>query len=156
VKTDRNSTPAWLAGGAAHEARCTAPAATRQRKPICRVGTINEMFDRLDDLTAGRDRLTRMSSREADGDPIEDVEALLEHAGRLAAAVDALCAAALAASAHRPRDELATDVGTKTRVFPQPSPGSLASQHDRYPLRPSRRRAATVPNRAQRADSMPA
>lgn len=106
------------ARGATNRARGHAATDTHLRA----VGTINEMFDRLDDLTAGRDRLTRAASREADGDPIEDVEALLEHAWRVGAALDALRAAAHAASAHRPRGEPAADVGTKdAALFPQRS-----------------------------------
>jgi hypothetical protein len=84
------------------------------------IATIGEMFDRLDDLTAARDRLVGIAPREPDDDPIQDAETLLEHAGRLAGAVEALRSAALAAAAHRTRGKLAADIGTKSPVlFPR-------------------------------------
>jgi hypothetical protein len=92
------------------------------------IATIDEMFDRLDDLTAARDRLTGLAPREPDDDPIHDAETLLEHARRLNAAVEALRSAALAAAAHRTRGKLAADIGTKSPV---------CSSRDRAPRRGS-------------------
>ena len=84
------------------------------------IATINEMFDRLDELTAARDRLTGIAPRQPDDDPIQDAELLLDHARRLAGALEALRAAALAAADHRTRSELAADIGTKNNVlFPR-------------------------------------
>ena len=103
------------------------------------IATINEMFDRLDELTAARDRLTGIAPREPDDDPIQDAETLLEHARRLSGALDALRSAAFAAAAHRTRNELAADIGTKhTTLFPRPA--RHASQHLRLtpvPLDPT-------------------
>ena len=84
------------------------------------IATINEMFDRLDELTAARDRLTGIAPRQPEADPIQDAELLLDHARRLGGALEALRAAALAAAEHRPRSELAADIGTKTTaLFPR-------------------------------------
>jgi hypothetical protein len=86
------------------------------------ITTINEMFDRLDELTAARDRLTGVAPRQPDDDPILDAEAVLVRARRLGGALDALRAAALTAAAHRTRSELAADLGTKnTALFPRPA-----------------------------------
>jgi hypothetical protein len=86
------------------------------------VAMINAMFDRLDDLTAARDRLTGVAPLGPDDDPMHDAEVLLEHARRLGGALDAVRAAALAAAAHRNRGDLAADVGTKpTALFPRPA-----------------------------------
>lgn len=84
------------------------------------IATINEMFDRFDDLTAARDRLTGIAPRHPDADPIQDAELLLDHARRLAGTLEALRAAALAAAEHRTRSELSADIGTKTStLFPR-------------------------------------
>jgi hypothetical protein len=86
------------------------------------IATINAMFDRLDELTAARDRLTDIAPREPDDDPIQDAEALLEHARRLNGALDALRSAALSAATHRTRSELAADIGAKnSALFPRPN-----------------------------------
>lgn len=84
------------------------------------VATINDMFDRLDELTAARARLTGISPRQPEADPIQDAELLLDHARRLAGTLEALRAAAVAAAGHRPRSELAADIGTKAAaLFPR-------------------------------------
>ena len=57
------------------------------------IATINEMFDRLDELTAARDRLTGVAPRHPEADPIQDAELLLDHARRLAGTLEALRAA---------------------------------------------------------------
>ena len=92
------------AGSAMSIARRHAATEAHQRT----VATINEMFDRLDELTTARDRLTGIATRQPDDDPIQEAELLLEHARRLDAALHALRAAALAASTYRARGELAT------------------------------------------------
>ena len=84
------------------------------------IATINEVFDRLDELAAARDRLTGIAPRQPDDDPIQDAELLLDHARRLGAALKALRSAALAAVDHRTRTELAADIGTKAAaLFPR-------------------------------------
>jgi hypothetical protein len=84
------------------------------------IATINEVFDRLDELTAARDRLTGIAPRQPDDDPIQDAELLLDHARRLGAALEALRSAALAAVDHRTRTDLAADIGTKSAaLFPR-------------------------------------
>ena len=81
------------------------------------ITTINDMFDRLDELVAARDRLTGVTPHD---DPIRDAESLLQHADLLKQAVSDLRLAALAASAHRRRSDLAADLGTKvTSLFPR-------------------------------------
>lgn len=84
------------------------------------MATINEMFDRLDGLVVARDRLTGVAQLGAHDDPIRDAESLLHHAELLNQALSGLRLAALAASAHRPRNDLAADVGTKiASLFPR-------------------------------------
>jgi hypothetical protein len=84
------------------------------------IATINEMFDRLDELTAARDRFTGVAPRQPTDDPIQDADVLLDHARRLGAALEALRTAALAAANHRSRGDLAADIGTKATVlFPR-------------------------------------
>ena len=122
------------ARGASHPARRRGTVSSARRHAATEahlraVATINEMFDRLDDLTAARDGLTGVAPRQPDDDPIQDAETLLEHARRLGAALDALRTAAFAASTHRARGELAADIGTKnTGLFPRPArqPGHAA------------------------------
>ncbi len=85
------------------------------------ITTINELFRRCDELTAARDRLAGIATRGLGGDPIQDAEVLLEHAGVLAVALDGLRAAALDAANHRGRVELAADIGVKVAtLFPRP------------------------------------
>lgn len=96
------------------------------------IATINEVFDRLDELTAARDRLTGIAPRQPGDDPIQDAELLLDHARRLGASLEALRTAALGAVDHRTRSELAADIGTKTTaLFPRalrsPDPRSAPS-----------------------------
>jgi hypothetical protein len=84
------------------------------------ITTINDMFDRLDELVAARDRLTGVTPLGPHDDPIRDAESLLQHAELLQQAVSDLRLAALAASAHRRRIDLAADLGTKvTSLFPR-------------------------------------
>ena len=86
------------------------------------ITTINDMFDRLDELVAARDRLTGVTPLGPHDDPIRDAESLLQHAELLNQALSDLRIAALAASAHRRRSDLAADVGTKvTSLFPRAS-----------------------------------
>lgn len=93
-------------------------AATAQHNQA--VACINEMFDRLDELTAARDRLTGIEPIGPDDDPVRDAEALLEHAHRLNETLDALRSAAMSAAGHRRRGDLADDVGTSTpALFPR-------------------------------------
>jgi len=100
------------------------------------VATINEMFDRLDELTAARDRLTGIAPRHPEADPIQDAELLLDQARRLAGTLEALRAAAVAAAEHRPRSELAADIGTKNNVlFPRQGAPRVIVDPDRRTVR---------------------
>jgi len=101
------------------------------------IATINEMFDRLDELTAARDRLSGVGPRHPDGDPIQDAELLLDHARRLGGALEALRSAALAAVDHRSRSDLAADVGAKTTaLFPRAArPSEPDVAHGCKPIR---------------------
>ena len=84
------------------------------------IASINEMFDRLDELAAARIRLTGVAPLGAGGDPVRDAEVLLEHAEALAQALERLRSAALVAAEHRRRADLADDIGTKpTALFPR-------------------------------------
>jgi hypothetical protein len=95
-------------------------AATQEHQQA--IASINAMFDRLDDLTAARDRLTGLAPRQPADDPIQDAELLLDHARRLGAALEALRTAALVAAGHRSRADVAADIGTKaTALFPRPA-----------------------------------
>ena len=97
-------------------------AATEQHQQA--IGTINEMFDQLDELVAARDRLTGAAPLGPSDDPIRDAESLLHHATLLNQALSNLRVAALAASAHRRRRDLATDVGTAAAMlFPRAGRG---------------------------------
>ena len=85
------------------------------------IATINDMFDRLDELVAARDRLIGVAPLGPHDDPIRDAESRIDHAELLNQALSDLRVAALAASAHRRRSDLAGDVGTKTAIlFPRP------------------------------------
>ena len=97
------------------------------------ITTINDMFDRLDELVAARDRLTGVAPLGPHDDPIRDAESLLQHAELLNQALSDLRLAALAASAHRRRSDLAADLGTKvTSLFPRAGrdPGSTSPMDD--------------------------
>lgn len=84
------------------------------------IAAINEMFDKVDELVAARDRLLGLKPLEPGDDPIRDVETLLANAGILGEALAQLRAAALAAAEHRNRSDLAADIGTKpTILFPR-------------------------------------
>jgi hypothetical protein len=112
------------------------------------ITTINDMFDRLDELVAARDRLTGVAPLGPHDDPIRDAESLLHHAELLNQALSDLRLAALAASAHRRRSDLAADVGTKvTSLFPRTGrdPSSTSPMDDE-----SDPAAATTPAHADR------
>ena len=84
------------------------------------ISTINDMFDRLDELAAARGRLTGVVPLGLHDDPIRDAELLLAHAEVLNRALSDLRRAAVAALAHRRRSELAADIGTKpAMLFPR-------------------------------------
>ncbi len=84
------------------------------------IESINAMFDRLDHLTAARDQLSGIEPLALDEDPVRDAESILEHADRLNTALADLRAAAVVASNHRRRTDLAADIGTKTTaLFPR-------------------------------------
>lgn len=94
-------------------------AATEQHELA--IAAINEMFDKADELTAARDRLTGIGPLDADDDPIRDAETVLACAGQLHDALVQLRAAAVGAAEHRNRSDLAADLGTKpTVLFPRP------------------------------------
>jgi hypothetical protein len=120
------------------------------------ITSINDMFDRLDELVAARDRLTGVAPLGPHDDPIRDAESLLHHAELLKKAVSDLRLAALAASAHRRRGDLAADLGTRvTSLFPRAgaAPEGLARPTTTPIRRPQRRpmpavtRRRRVPNR---------
>jgi hypothetical protein len=97
------------------------------------ITSINDMFDRLDKLVAARDLLAGVTSLGPHDDPIRDAESLLQHAKLLKQALSDLRLAALAASAHRRRSDLAADVCTKvTSLFPRAGrdSGSTSSTDD--------------------------
>ena len=84
------------------------------------IATINAVFDRLEDLSEARGRLTGVAPLAENDDPIRDAEALLHHAELLSQALAAVRAAAVDASTHRGRSDLAADIGTKPSVlFPR-------------------------------------
>lgn len=94
------------------------------------IESINEMFDRLDHLTEARDQLSGIEPLAFGEDPVRDAESILGHADRLRTALDELRAAAVVASDHRRRTDLAADVGTKTTaLFPRAS--SRSDEPDR-------------------------
>src|SRR3712207_4981173 len=104
------------AGGAVNSAQRRAPTEEHQRA----IATINQVFDRLDELVAARDRLRGVAPLGPYDDPIRDAESLLHQAEVLDQALSDLRVAALGASAHRRRSDLAADVGTKTAIlFPR-------------------------------------
>ena len=84
------------------------------------IAAINQLFDKVDDLTAARDRLNGIEPLGPKGDLIRDAEALLAHAALLNEALRQLRAVALTAAQHRNRSDLATDIGTKSALlFPR-------------------------------------
>ena len=84
------------------------------------IATINALFDRLEELSEARHRLTGVAPLAADDDPIRDAETLLHRAQLLSQTLAAVRAAAVDASTHRRRSDLAADIGTKPRVlFPR-------------------------------------
>lgn len=110
-------------GCEAHSARQPAPPvevmsddqrriATDQHPRV--VESINEVFDRLDHLTAARDQLTGFEPIGRHEDPVHDAESLLEHAKRCIDTLDNLRTAAVADASHHHRTDLATNVDTTT------------------------------------------
>lgn len=93
-------------------------AATQQH--ILAIAAINELFDKIDELAAARDRLTGIGPLAPQDDPIRDAETLLAQATQLKEALCQLREVALTASEHRHRNDLATDIGTKSvLLFPR-------------------------------------
>ena len=93
-------------------------AATQQH--ALAIATINELFDKVDELAAARDRLTGIEPLGPHDDPIRDAETRLAHAALLNEALGQLRAAALTAAQHRNRNDLAADIGTKNALlFPR-------------------------------------
>ena len=90
-------------------------AATEQH--LQAIAAINALFDRLDQLSEARDRLTGVSPLGPNDDPIRDAEALLDGAQLLNRALAGLRAAAIDASPHRRRSDLAADIGTKPSLL---------------------------------------
>ena len=76
------------------------------------IATINAVFDRLEDLSEARGRLTGVAPLAEHDDPIRDAEALLHRAQLLSQTLAAVRAAAVDASTHRGRGDLAADIGT--------------------------------------------
>jgi hypothetical protein len=88
------------------------------------IATINALFDRLEELSEARHRLTGVAPLAASDDPIRDAEALLHHAQLLCQTLASVRAAAIDASTHRRRSDLAADIGTKQGVlFPRAGRG---------------------------------
>ena len=97
-------------------------AATEQHQQA--ISTINEMFDQLDELVAAPDRLTGVAPRGPSDDPIRDAESCSTMRSCSTGRSSELRVAALAASAHRRRRDLASDVGTKAgMLFPRAGRG---------------------------------
>ena len=88
---------------------------------------IDTMFDRHDELTAACELAVTRPLPGEGGDIVRYANKLLAHAATVAAARDALAAAAAVAADHRTKSLLATDLGTTTRtLFPRSSsPGDL-------------------------------
>ncbi len=104
-------------------------AATEQH--LQAIATINALFDRLDQLSEARDRLTGVSPLGPNDDPIRDAEALLHDAQQLNRALAGVRAAALDASRHRRRSNLASDIGAKpSLLFAFSTVPTAASQDD--------------------------
>jgi hypothetical protein len=111
------------------------------------ITAINEMFDRLDDLQAARDRLIGAAPLGPHDDPVRDAEDVLDVAGQLEHALAALRQAALPASVHRRRTELAGDIGTKVGLLFQRDAGDAPffdAQDDSSGARPSPSRPAVA------------
>ena len=95
------------------------------------ITTINDLFDRIDELTEARDRLTGVAPLGPDDDPIRDAEVLLQHAELLNQALAGVRSAAVDASVHRRRNDLAADVGTKVNLlFPRPGRDTSTASTD--------------------------
>jgi len=95
------------------------------------ITTINALFDRIDDLTEARERLNSVAPLGPNDDPIRDAEVLLQHAELLNQALAGVRSAAVDASAHRRRNDLAADVRTKVNLlFPRPGRDSSTASTD--------------------------
>ena len=95
------------------------------------ITTINALFDRVDELTEARDRLTSVAPLGPDDDPIRDAEVLLQHAELLNQALAGVRSAAVDASVHRRRNDLAADVRTKVNLlFPRPGRDTSTASTD--------------------------
>jgi hypothetical protein len=123
------------------------------------ITTINALFDRVDELIEARDRLTGVAPLGPDDDPIRDAEVLLQHVERLNQALAGVRSAAVDASVHRRRNDLAADVGTKVNLlFPRPGrDASTASTDDDEMVEPGYDGTATATGgHASAAGSPPA
>ena len=95
------------------------------------ITTINALFDRIDELTEARARLTSVAPLGSDDDPIRDAEVLLQHAELLNQTLAAVRSAAVDASTHRRRNDLAADVRTKANLlFPRPGRDTSTASTD--------------------------
>ena len=96
-------------------------AATQQH--MLAIGAINELFNKVYELAAARDRLTDIGPLGPLGpqdDPIKNAETLLAYAAPLNRALCQLRAIALTAAEHRNRNDHATDICTKSALpFPR-------------------------------------
>ena len=90
-------------------------AATKQH--ALAIAAINEMFDKVDELTVARDRLTGVAPLGPHDDAIRDAETLLAHAALLNQALRQLRSAALTAAQYPNRNDLAADIGTKSTTL---------------------------------------
>jgi hypothetical protein len=85
------------------------------------INTINALFDCVDELIEARVRLPAVVPLGADDDPIRDVQELVQHAELLNQTLAAVRVAAVDASAHRRRSDIAADLGTELNLlFPMP------------------------------------
>ena len=96
------------------------------------IDAINAVFDRLDELTAARERVAAVAAGGGDGDdPVRSAEAILDAAGLVSEALAALRQAGAGAVEYRSRAEISGDVGTRpTLLFPRPSAAHEARRVD--------------------------
>lgn len=81
------------------------------------ITTINALFDRVDERTEARNRFTSVAPLGPDDDPVRDAEVLLQHAELVNQALAGVRSAAVDASVHRRRNDLAADVSTKANLL---------------------------------------
>lgn len=97
--------------------------------------TINTMFDRNDELRA---TLTTAAAVAAGPDPLRAAHELTDLTARIGQLVDQLVTAAAAATAYRPKTDLAADINTRTALlFPRTRPAERAPSPLPTPVDPA-------------------